>query len=354
MVGGAISYPTIDNRTNGLNKLISFSYSVFSIFCLVLIFVVVNSAELIGQDDLDNDEPWNLEELDPTELDTIQGTAELDYYNSHGWFPSTRSLRTFIGLMSAGQYVNDFGEGISPNGAFDIGKPYSAGTSLPEDDVREMYESLSDGDPGLKSGEYGPIRDASRVGLSLSVTTGLPLWVDINGTYFSATNIAYTRLSERRFRKRNGDVASFDEGHYLVVEQEGYSFGALGTIPLYGAFMTLQGFDTYMAYELSLGWEREVSTTHTVTQYSQIETNASELRYRNGLDTIFLAPPQKLASYDITKNYIPVGVGWAFYAQVVLVRMNLSYDFGLDNMFVSEPWTSDRFSVRFYLGIRLW
>lgn len=315
----------------------------------------MSNLSLYAQGDLDDDEPWDLENLDPTELDSIQNEQKIEYHNSSGWFPSTWGFDMYIGIDYQSQSVFDGGQRVLPTGAVDLGFRYDPSSALPEDEIRSMYYPLTDRTLDTLSGEYGPERSAYRIGFSTMMTTGLPLWIELSANYFSSTNIAYVYEPNKRYRNRDGTISRFREGHYLVFDSWGVGYGATAHIPVYGAFISMQGIETFNTYEIFIGFEQEMVLSHCAGQYAQIEGDAGlNIRYDNTRDTVVISRDLQLENVNQFRSFLPIGISWNVGGGPVQFNISLSYDISLNNLFTDKYWWSDRLSNRFGFRINPW
>lgn len=328
-----------------------YRYPVLVCFVMMLSFTRIN---LYSQDELDNDEPWDLENLDRSELDSITSAEVNTYYNSHGWFPSTWGFRNTVGLFVDQASLFDFAEDnvVFREGA-DIGLGYRDG-ALPEPETRNLYEPLNIAGSEEIDNDFGPIRESFRYGLISSFATGLPLSIELEAVHFCTTSILYNRVNGRAFRDRSGELNFFNEGNYLVAESEGIGLGVTAKIPVYGAFIEISGIKTMNVYSMYIGVNADISLSDRVYQYSQIENNRGLIRYNNSRDTVWRGPGVQADDFNDIQTSLPFGVSWDTGFGPITFGMMFGYAINMTTVLEEQQWRSDRVNIRVYLGFDIW
>ncbi len=328
-------------------------YRYLFLVCFVTISAF-DQIDLYSQDELDNDDPWDLENLDRSELDSITSTEVNTYYNSHGWLPSTWGFRNTVGLFIDQSSLLDYTDGgvVFREGS-DIGLRYRDG-SLPEFETRNLYEPLDIAANQEIDNDFGPIRESFRYGLISSFATGLPLFIELEAVHYCTTSILYNRVNGRAFRDRTGDINYFNEGNYLVAESEGIGLGVTAKIPLYGAFIEISGIKTMNIYSMYIGLNADISLSHRVYQYSQIENNRGLIRYSNSRDTVWRGPGIQAEDFNDIQTSIPFGVSWDTGIGPITFGMMFGYAINLTTVLEEQQWRSDRVNLRIYLGFDIW
>ncbi|GAB5464699.1 MAG: hypothetical protein Kapaf2KO_01350 [Candidatus Kapaibacteriales bacterium] len=273
---------------------IIFRKTASSCFILCFLFCVSTSFSQYGDDsDLEGDEAWDLENLDPNDIKPDSTEYKSGYYNSSGWFPSPLIGSAYIAPAFWGSTVYNPSGSVTAFGPLEgLGTVFNHSSRYPisEEEVsrREIMEPLNASANTEGTNDFGPIEGAWNLGMELGIGTGLPAVLRLLGGYNYQNHVLYSR-DQNQFRDRNTrEIRSFDEATYMVLDREGWYYGAGLNIPIYGSFVRFMDFYAGMSVDLEVDYTLFQQRAMGIWGYSQIETDKNRIRYGNGIDTLGL------------------------------------------------------------------
>jgi hypothetical protein len=323
---------------------------ILTIIALVCVALVVAAGTARAQDSTATDSTWKdteeawreLESMNPNDIDYSDVLG--DY--SRGWFPRAfpaSSLSLFGEMFYAD--VFDRGAGIRSRALVPTTASYSWHDPF-DGDEREILqpnsdEAEDDGYPVTDYTEYGlsytfnlPMPAVARAGASLQVTEGMLFAQDTSRSFLALSGV-------KRPLKEVG-----------VVYLKNYALTAAGgfNIPVYGVFVDAEFGTIASYYYVYLGGSASYVIASRGTQYQQIATPKSEVRYGNGADTVTLISRRRLDGLERLRTAIDVAVGWSFSAEFFAFSFEVFASLPQTTVLDDAPWKQFYFGMRTSIG----
>ena len=288
----------------------------------------------------DTEAAWReLEQMNPNDIDFSEVLGQY----SRGWFPRahTASSLSMFGEMFYAD-VHDRGNDIRSRWLVPTTAAYTWHNPF-ESDEREILEAHSD-----EEAEDGyPVTDYTEYGIGYSYNLPMPLVARIGASLQLTEGVVFAHDTSRSFLTISGAKRPLKEVGVVHVKQ--YRLNASGgfNIPVYGVFIDSEFGTLASYYYLYVGGSASYAIAHRTTQYQQIASPKSELRYGNGADTVTLISRQRIAGLNPVRTAIDLAIGWHASAEFVAFSFEAFVSIPQTDVFDDTPWR------QYYAGFRL-
>lgn len=277
---------------------------------------------------------------------------------SLGWFPKPYAGSTYYYATALNIYQHSRADGIRTAGTRPIGGAWSSHSPFrdSEDDIKKPWSNADADDnfpstgyscPTIARGQWNipVLHSIVRAELMYEMSRERLYWLDTSRRYLS---IAGTPTPFREVS------VLFNNEHFL-----GGRIGVL--IPVYGAFLRTQPIEIDARrrltadqlasfYYVGISAQGSVLLLSEATQYVQIADAKSQLRYRNGQDTVTLMNKARLTTAAPLRTFVDVCAGWQVEFGPIAFNVEAYATFPLQSALTDARWMLYRYGVRFALG----
>jgi hypothetical protein len=287
----------------------------------------------------DTEEAWReLDSLNPNDIDY----SDLIGAMSRGWFPRANraSALSIFGEMFYAD-VHDRGNDIRSRALVPTTIPYTWHNPF-DGDEREILQRNSD---DAEDDGY-PVTDYTEWGVGYTYNLPMPAILRAGGSLQITEGMLFAHDTTRSYLALSGSKKSLKE--VSVVYLKNYALtGALGVnIPFYGIFVDTEFATLASFYYVYVGGSASYVIASRGTQYQQIATPKSELRYGNGTDTLTLISRRRLDELNRIRTAIDVALGWSVSAEFFAFSFEAFLSIPQSTVLNDAPWR------QFYGGFR--
>ncbi len=303
---------------------------------IILLFNLLSFLPLIGQE-ADEDSVWNLEDLDYGELEE-RTTSKVE--ESHGWFP----------ISPAGMKQKSFVLFLGDN--YEVANKINSKSFSPTTNPFSDNITFSDKERQIKkknkdefSSSY-PLSTYGAFGFEYMYSTGF--LVNLYGTLNLAqtTGLLYAPEPKKHFLNKDGKRVRLKEAGILYLIEWSLNPSVGIEIPIYGAFIKIGELSIHSYYYLTLGPSFDFVFWSGATQSMQIANVKSELRYKNGQDTLQIYEDKALPNINRIRYGVDVAIGWSGVANSAGTAFELFSYIPLSSVLDDAEWK------QYHIGIR--
>lgn len=297
------------------------------------------------------DSLWDLEDFDPAALDSVWNLEDLDesdYYEyelenqySKGWFPKILVNPSSFSIFVIGGTSIDAARDIRSEHFYPTAKGFSDRNPLSAEEG-EFRESFSENEDTKNL-----IADMGRIGITYSFSKFLPFITDVSLSYFSITSALYS-VSENKQFLRDGELVNLKEAAGLFFKDHGVSAAIKFALPIYGAFVSTDGF--YSIYTFNFGLVSAYIVDNNVIQHYHILNNKETIRYSGGEDTYRVIDNEELPNTVKFRNFLEFGVGFRFGDSSRMFNYSIDFGIPLQNVVDDAEWKQYYWGFKFNIG----
>ena len=307
---------------------------------IILNILILNFFLLLpvfGQE-AEEDSIWNLEDLDFGQLE--ERTAK-KMEESHGWFPkSITGMKQHGAVFCFGDNF-DIAKGIRSKSFAPTSNPFSDDIFF-KNKEREIKKPNSD----EVYGEY-PVTIYSEIGYDFLYSPDFPINLYGRIDVSQPLGLLYSREPKKHFLANNGNRKYLKEASIIYMYEWNLNAAFGFQIPIYGAFLKVGEIAVNSYYYLTMTPSFDFVFWSGATQYMQIANAKSEIRYKNGRDTIQMFEDKALPDLNRIRLGIDLAIGWNGAAGPVGTSFELFGYFPLTSVIDDAIWKQYRFGVRY-------
>jgi hypothetical protein len=287
----------------------------------------------------DTEEAWReLESMNPNDIDFNELLGDI----SRGWFPRAHGASA-LSIFGETFYADLHDRGSELRSSSFVPTTASFGWRNPfDDDEREILEANSD-----EAAEDGyPVTDYTEYGVGYTYNLPMPLVLRAGASLQITEGMLFAHDTSRSFLALSGSKKALKE--VGVAYLKNYALTAAGgvNIPFYGVFVNAEFGTLASYYYVYLGASASYVIASRATQYQQIATPKSELRYGNGSDTLTLISRRRLDGLERVRTAIDVALGWTLTAEFFAFSFEAFLSIPQSYVLSDTPWR------QFYGGLR--
>lgn len=291
----------------------------------------------------DTEREWReLEKLNPNDIDFTEVLGDF----SRGWFPKPHpatSLSVFGETFNADVY--DQGENLRSSvlvpttAAFGWQNPF-------DDDEREILKPNSD----EEADDSYPESSYTEYGLAYTFNLPLPAVARVAGSFQIIEGMLFGVDTSRSYLALGGSKRSLKEVSVFHLKQYALNIAGGFNIPYYGAFVNTEFATLSSYYYVYIGGSASYTIGSRGTQYQQIATPKSEIRYGNGTDTVTLISRRRFEDVNLLRTAIDVALGWNVAAEFASFSFEAFVSIPQTDIFRDAPWRETYAGFRMSLG----
>ncbi len=326
-----------------------------SAFCWLLSYadesMPVNSIDSLDMDiqipdSLQEDNSWiadslNLDNLDIDTL-TFDEWNPKDYFS---FFPHIDKAETFKGFyFNSNIGAFNHAENVIPSGFFKAKYPFNGSTNL-EDDMLKVNSGF------IENKTESPISSSFfEIGFSSIYTTPymFPLQLDLG--IIDVNSVLYSINEDKRFVDHEGITRTVKEAN--IIELKEYLFNArfMAELPIWGMAVSPGGTAAATYYYFLLGLQGQYAFHSKASQFYQLVSEDTRIRYENGNDRKYLIEDQNISEVNRIRSHYVFGFGINIIAKPVFANLNLLYHLPFNSIIDGTNWNHQYFSLQLKLA----